>query len=484
MNFAFSIQDVLGVLPEIIIALGACAMLILDLFLERDKKEWVAYLGIFVVILAAIASWCLINTAEPYVMGRMMVIDNYSLFFKFTFYLATILTLLLSINYAKSADLDYRGEFYTLMIFSLCGMLVMASGSNLITIYLGIELMALPIYVLVGFLKNDTRSNEGAMKYVILGGFASGLLLYGMSLIYGLTGTTDLAGINAALSAGTVSPVILTLSIVLMAAGFCFKLAGFPFHMWAPDAYQAAPTPVTAFMAVASKGAAFAAIVRVFLEALYPAYAEWQMILAVIAVLSMFYGNTVAIMQTNIKRMLAYSSIGHAGYALLGLVAGTGEGSAAIMFYILVYTLMNLGAFAVIIMMRKTGKVAGDSIYDYKGLAKNNKVVALVMLIFLFSLAGIPPMAGFMGKLYIFMALINQGYIILAVLGILTTAIAAFFYIRIVLFMYMKEPEGEFDLVKSCALYIVIAISVIGVILLGVVPGSLMELASKAALLL
>ena len=275
-------------------------------------------------------------------------------------------------------------------------------------------------------------------------------------------------------------PVFL-LGVVLLSAGLCFKLAGFPFHIWAPDAYEGAPTSITAFMTVGAKAAGFAAAMRIFIEALMPAYADWQLILTVVAVLSMGYGNIVAIMQTNIKRMLAYSSIGHAGYAMLGIIAGSAEGTSAVIFYMLGYAFMNMGIFAVIIMMRR-GKVAGDDINHYRGLAKKHRLLALLMLIFLFSLAGIPPTAGFMGKFFIFMTLIHQGMIALAVYALLTSAIAAFFYIRIVMLMYMKEPEGEFELSCSRPIYYVLAITVAGVLLLGVYPGIFISLAEKAAL--
>ena len=480
MPLQFSITDVIAVLPEIIIGAGACVLLVIDLFIK--KKEVIGYLAILLVIIAGFFTATLVGF-DSVAMAGMVVLDNYAAFFKVIFYIATILTILLSFNYLREENLVYRGEYYALILFSLLGMMVVASAADLLTIYLGIELMAIPVYVLVGYLKNEKRSNEGAMKYIILGAFSSGLLLYGISLIYGVTGTTQLGAISASLAAGAGPGAAVTLAVILMSAGFCFKVAGFPFHMWAPDAYEGAPTTITAYMTVAVKAGAFAAIVRVFIEALYPAYGDWQLILSIVAVLSMIYGNIVAIMQTNIKRMLAYSSIGHAGYALLGLIAGTGEGSSSILFYMLVYVFMNIGVFAVIVMMKK-GEHSGDMISDYVGLAKRNKVVAVLMLIFLFSLAGIPPTAGFMGKLYVFMALINQGMIILAVIAVLTSAIAAYFYIRIIVLMYMKEPEGEFDLQVSVPIYYVLLVSVGATMLLGVYPGYFMKLAQKAALLM
>ncbi len=481
MQLNFSIMDVIGVLPEIIIGAGACILLMVDLFVPKERKSIVGYLAIAFIIVAGFYTYNLLGVNNT-VMGNMYVIDGYGAYFKFIFYIATILTILLSFNYIKVENMESRGEYYTLMLFSLCGMMIMASGADLLTIYLGIELMALPIYVLVGYMRHDKRSNEAAMKYIILGALSSGILLYGVSLIYGVTGTTNLVGISTALTgSNALNMPIFLFGVVLLSAGLCFKLAGFPFHIWAPDAYEGAPTSITAFMTVGAKAAGFAAAMRIFIEALMPAYGDWQLILTVVAVLSMGYGNIVAIMQTNIKRMLAYSSIGHAGYAMLGIIAGSAEGTSAVIFYMLAYAFMNMGIFAVIIMMRK-GNVTGDSIYHYRGLARKHRLLALVMLIFLFSLAGIPPTAGFMGKFFIFMTLINQGMITLAVYALITSAIAAFFYIRIVMLMYMKEPEGEFELSCSRPVYYVLGITVAGVMLLGVYPGLFIALAEKAAL--
>ncbi|MBI5234302.1 MAG: NADH-quinone oxidoreductase subunit N [Deltaproteobacteria bacterium] len=473
--------DILAILPEIVIALSACLLLLLDIFVPEDKKGMVGRLAIAAILLAAFYSFQL-SDLDITVMAGMYNIDGYSTFFKFVFYAATALSILLSLYHMKAegAPSENMGEYYALMLFSLCGMMVMASGVDLLTIYLGLELMALPVYVLVGFLRKDARSNEAAMKYIILGAFSSGILLYGISLIYGITGTTSLDGIRFALLADGAHAGVFTLGVVTLACGFCFKVAGFPFHVWAPDAYEGAPMSVTVFMTVAAKAAAFAAITRVFMDALLPAYDEWKTVLVAVAVLSMIYGNITAIAQTNIKRMLAYSSVSHAGYALLGIIAGGRDGVAAVMFYMLVYTFMNLGLFGVIMMMgRKRGM--GEDIREYTGLARTNRVAALCMLIFMFSLAGIPPTAGFMGKFYIFMALINKGMIGLAVVAVATTAIAAYFYIRIVMLMYMKDTETTEGLYVGRTVLYVTGISVVAVLLLGVYPGWFIDLAARAA---
>ncbi|HBG46414.1 MAG TPA: NADH-quinone oxidoreductase subunit N [Deltaproteobacteria bacterium] len=475
----FSTADIIAVLPEIIVSGAACLLLLVDLVLPRAKKGAIAFLSVITVLVAAWFSYNLAGMSATAFSG-MFAADNYSAFFKLIFYVVTVFTILVSLKYLKTEEID-MGEYYVLMLFSLTGMMVMASGADLLTIYLGLELASLPVYVLVGFLQKNRKSNEASMKYIILGAFSSAILLYGMSLVYGLTGTTELSAIAEALRSGSTQGPLFAVAIIMLVAGFGFKIAGFPFHMWAPDAYEGAPTPVTAFMSAGPKAAAFAAILRVFIEGLQPAYGEWQMAVAVVAVGSMVVGNITAIMQTSIKRMLAYSSIGHAGYALLGLVAGSEEGVAGVMFYMFTYSFMNLGIFGIVIMMRKDGQ-SGDQISHYAGLAKSNKLTALAMLIFLFSLAGIPPTAGFVAKFYVFMALINKGMVTLAVIAALMSAAAAYFYIRIVMLMYMKEPEKEFALVKSWGLLCVLVIALAAVVALGVYPSYFINLARGAAL--
>lgn len=475
----FSLQDVFAIIPEIIVVGVACILLAIDPLFKKCR-DITGILSIVAVIGAAIGSYCIMtgDLAGGTYFAGMLKVDGFSSFFKIIFYLVTILTILMSFKYVKYRDIN-MGEYYLLMLFSLSGMMVLVSAVDLLTIYVGLELMSIPIYVLAGFRQASKRSNEGAMKYVILGAFSSGILLYGISFIYGLTGTTDLVGIAAALGDPATSVPALTVAIVMLVAGFGFKVAGVPFHMWAPDAYEGAPTPITAFMSVGPKAAAFAVLMRVFLVGLAPAYDQWSIIIIVIAVLSMAYGNIVAISQKSIKRMLAYSSIGHAGYALLGLVAGTQEGVASVLYYMAVYAFMNIGAFAIIILLTLNGK--GDMIEDYRGLGKSNRLVAVLMLIFLFSLAGIPPMAGFMGKFYIFMALLNQGMIALAIFAVLMSAVAAYFYIRVVMLMYMKEPEGEWELYRPRCVCFVILLTAVATVWHGVYPKMLIELAELAS---
>src|SRR3990167_6493384 len=473
----FDISNVIFSMPEIIVLAGACLLLMFDLILPKGQKHVIAYLSLAVDIIAGIETWFLSDNIA-HIFDRMFMFDGYSVFFKFVFYIGTILSILLSINYMKIEGGNY-GEYYVLILFALSGMMIMASGTDLLSIYVGLELMALSIYILTGFTQHYGRSNEAAMKYIILGAFSSGILLYGMSLIYGLTGTTQLSDIALALKGQESMDMSLVLAIIFLVAGFGFKVAAVPFHMWTPDVYEGAPTSITAFMSVGPKAASFAVILRVFLEALQPVSASWTTLIAILSVVTMATGSIIALSQTNIKRMLAYSSIAHAGYALLGLVAGGADGIASVMLYMLIYAFMNMGIFGTIILLRK-GDFKAENIEDYTGLAKVNRGAAFLMLIFLFSLAGIPPTAGFIGKFYIFMSLIKTGYVSLAIIAVIMSVISAYFYIRIVMLIYMKEPVREFDLARSPANSLALIIAVIGTIIIGVLPAWFLEMAKSA----
>jgi NADH-quinone oxidoreductase subunit N len=407
--------------------------------------------------------------------GNTFLFDRFSNYFKLVFYVSCGLGILVSLKYLDIEEI-HRGEYHALMLFATSGMMLMASAGDLITLYLGLELMALSIYVLAGFMRRDSRSNEAGIKYLILGAFSSGIMLYGMSLLYGLSGTTNLTGIMVFLRHADLANPVLFLAMVMLMVSFGFKVAAVPFHMWVPDVYEGAPTSVTAFMSAGPKVAGFAVLLRVFLHALGPVHADSSILLAVLAVLTMAVGNIMAISQTNIKRMLAYSSIAHAGYALVGLAAGGPDGAASVMLYVLIYAVMNMGAFGVVIMLRKAG-VRGEEIADFAGLGKTNKTAAFLMLIFLFSLTGIPPMAGFVGKFYIFKSAVQAGMIWLAVIGVIFSAISAYFYLRVIMLMYMYEPKEEFLLVQSPALALALAISVSAVIVIGVYPTAVLEFA-------
>jgi NADH-quinone oxidoreductase subunit N len=461
------------VMPEIVMTCIAILLLMAELVINRKET-----LGFLSIISAGIVSYLLLGSGGE-TFGGMFVSDGYSTFFKLIFLVNLVLTVLISPRYLQTMRINF-GEYYALVVFATLGMMLMASAADIIVLYLGLELMALSTYVLAGFIRYDMKSNEAAMKYLLLGAFASAILLYGTSMIYGLTGTTNLKDIAAYIMMhGLAKNPVLTLSMIFFAVAFSFKIAAVPFHMWAPDAYEGAPTPVTAFMSVGPKAAGFAVLGRVFLVAFGSVRADWSMVLIPIAILTMAVGNIVALSQTNIKRMLAYSSIAHAGYMLLGIIAGTPEGLSGVLNYMLIYAFMNVGAFAVVIMLRTEG-FAGENISDYEGLAKTHPTAAALMLIFMFSLTGIPPMAGFMGKFYLFMSAIHAGYTWLVIVAVLFSAISAYFYLRIVMLMYMKEPKEAVALNSAPGLGLALAVTAAAVILIGILPGKVLALAQLA----
>ena len=479
MDMNAVMQSVIASGPEIIVILGACVLLMAGLIAEKRYGRLLVGATLAVVIAAAAATFALAGAPRT-VYGGMFVIDDFAIFFKMVLYLATGLTVLMSGRYLEEEAIA-RSEYYALLLFALSGMMIMASGLDLLTIYVGLELQALSLYVLTGFFRHDPRSNEAALKYIILGAVSSGIFLYGLSLVYGLTGTTQLPDIAAALARGRATDPALILATVFLVTGLVFKVGAVPLHMWVPDVYEGAPTTITAFLSVASKAAAFAIVLRIFLVALAPVTEIWTVVVGVIAVLTLALGSFVALVQTNIKRMLAYSSIAHAGFALLGLVAGGRDGVASVMLYLLIYAFMNLGIFGTVVMMRK-GDVRGDMIADYAGFAKTHRGLALLMLIFLFSLAGIPPTAGFFAKFYILVALVEQGYVALAVIAVLLSAVAAYFYIRIVMLMYMREPTRSFDLALTPSLRLVLVVTGLGTVGIGVLPSWFLDLAQGAIL--
>jgi NADH-quinone oxidoreductase subunit N len=374
------------------------------------------------------------------------------------------------------------GEFYILVLFSAAGMVIMAGANDLIVVFLGLETMSLALYVLAGFFRTRIEAGEASMKYFLLGAFASGFFLYGIALIYGATGSTNLNKIGAAVTAGASRDPLLLIGFALLLVGFGFKISAVPFHMWTADVYEGAPTSVTAFIATGSKAAAFAALLRLLLESLRPLQGEWTWLFWVLAVLSMTLGNIVAIAQQNLKRMLAYSSIAHVGYMLIGVVAGGALGGGSVLFYLLVYTFTTVGAFGVILLLERGGEEA-VGIGDTAGLATRHPLAALALALFLLSLVGIPPTAGFVGKFYLFGAAVRSGYVWLAVIGVLNSAAAAYYYLRVIVSMYMREPEGTpAVIVPSLAGALAVVVALWGVIQLGVFPAPLFELAQSAVL--
>jgi NADH-quinone oxidoreductase subunit N len=451
-------------------------MLVLLLELVIRKKELLAGLS---AIAAAVVCYSLLS-ATGVTFSDMFVADHYARFFKLIFLTSLILCVFVSIKYIAVERVNF-GEYYSLMLFATVGMMIMASAGDLITLYLGLELMSLSTYVLAGFIRFQKKSNEAAIKYFLLGAFASAILLYGIALVYGLTGTTNIAGVASYITDnGLAGNAALTIAILFFVVAMGFKIAAVPFHMWAPDVYEGAPTSITAFMSVGPKAAGFAALGRVFLLAFGSAQVEWAAVLAPIAVLTMAVGNILALAQTNIKRMLAYSSIAHAGYALIGIIAGGPDGVGSMMNYLFIYAFMNIGAFAIIILLRTEG-FDGNSINDYEGISKTHPILAFLMLIFMFSLTGIPPTAGFVGKLYLFTAAVKAGYTWLVIVAVIFSAISAYFYLRVVIYMYMREPQTEVRLSTGPWINLALGLSAAGVLLIGFVPATILNLAMEAA---
>jgi NADH-quinone oxidoreductase subunit N len=485
----FNMTDFLVILPELVVVGAGCAVLILDLVLPKGQKDLLAYFSLMMLVVAFYGTYRMALSPPIYAFSGMFILDPFSNFFKLLLYLATALTVLISVRYLE-AERIHLGEYYAFILFSTSGMMIMVSGADLITIYLGLELMSLSLYILSGFKRYERKSIEASAKYFVLGSFSSGVLLFGISLLYGLSGSTQLKDMGKVFQTlPEDSGAALLLAMVLLVVGFGFKVAAVPFHMWTPDVYEGAPTSVTAYMSVATKAASFAAFLRVFLEALGPIEDSWRVLLIALSVATMAVGNVVAIAQTNIKRMLAYSSIAHAGYALIGLVAGSDLGTFSLMLYMAIYAFMNLGAFAVVILLRGSAPVSGsmiqadssgDRILDFTGLAKNNRLAAFVMLVFMFSLTGIPPTAGFVAKFYIFMAAVESGLVWLAVVGVLFSAVSAYYYLRIVMLMYMKEPEIQARFTASPAVTVALWVATLVVLGLGVYPGPLVEYTQTA----
>jgi NADH-quinone oxidoreductase subunit N len=466
--------DLISLAPVLVLSVFTMLVMLMDLFIGKNKSALV-FVALTGLLLAAVSSFA--KTDWPVSsFGGSYVVDHMSVFFTMIFCLSSGLAILLSVEYNKRENIRV-GEYYSLIMFCTVGMIILASSTDLIMIFLGIEIVSICLYVLAGIRRGDTRSNEAALKYFLLGAFATGFLLYGMTLLYGSTGTTKLAGIAEALNHSDVlSQPILMMGVVLLVAGFGFKVASVPFHMWTPDVYQGAPTPVTAFMAVGPKAAAFAAFFRVFTTAMPEMAPTWEMLLSIVAIITMFVGNLGAIMQTNIKRLLAYSSISHAGYILIAIIAKGSLATSALLYYMLAYTFMTFGVFSIVILIGHKGK-ENLELEDYSGLGFQAPLLGLAMSIFLLSLGGLPPLAGFVGKFYIFQAALNEGYVTLVVLAVLNSAISFYYYLRVIVFMYMKEPKGELQISLTPITLLVIIIGVLGTLQLGLFPGPVISLA-------
>ena len=476
--------DHLVLLPAILLALFGCATLLFDFWVFPEPKQR-RYLVFFLAVGEVFAGFALwrqaqflsLNGGELSAFRGVLVVDHYALYFHWIFLITTLLVGLFSYRYLEVKE-EHYGEYYGLLMLAQCGMYFLASGTELVTIFVGLETMAITFYILVGFLRSDQRSNEAALKYLLLGSFSSGFLAYGFSILYGLSGSTKLRDIAAAVAARDPWDPILLLGIATTAVGLLFKISAAPFHMWAPDAYEGAPTPITAFLAVGSKAASFAILLRLFLGPLGTARVAWEPIMIAAAVLSIFVGNLAAVTQTNTKRLLAYSGINHAGYILLGMIAGSPDGIKGVLVYLLVYMFMNLGAFLVLASLARQG-IAGEDINDLNGLMKRAPAHALWMLVFMVSLAGIPPAGGFFGKYFIFLSLVQTGHYALAVIAAVFAAVSVYYYFRIVKAMFV-EPEEEgyaAPLTTSFGTRLALGVTGLATLAIGIYPEPFLRLA-------
>ncbi|MDT4969572.1 MAG: NADH-quinone oxidoreductase subunit [Acidobacteriota bacterium] len=504
----YSLSDLQLIAPEIILSVCACVVLVMEVVLPYKKSKWTAYFALAGIALAIVSLLFVFfgigGTLKLNELGSlaardgfygMVRIDGFAILFKLIFLLAAALSIAIATRFLDIEG-EQHGEYYALVLFATVGMMFLACGYDLITLFISLELMALTFYVLVAFTKRQKRSNEAAMKYFLLGAFSSGILLYGMSLLYGVAGSTNLGVISQkvtqaltssdALGAATSLPLrpLLLLGMIAIAAGLFFKIAAVPFHMWAPDAYEGAPTSVTAFLSTGSKAASFALFARIFMEALPAMRADWAPLLGLVAAITIMVGNWAAVTQENSKRLLAYSSISNAGYLLLALVAANAYGYIGLVIYLLVYTLMNLGAFGVIISLRRRG-IIGDNVEDFTGLGQKAPGMAIMMTVFMLSLGGLPVTGGFIGKYFLFGGLIERGktdgkawYYWLAIWAILNTVVSFYYYVRFIRAMYLSDRVADDrPLSLSPALMTALVISLVGIIFIGIYPNPFIKIA-------
>jgi NADH-quinone oxidoreductase subunit N len=466
-------------LPAIAVVLTAFAVMITDLLLRDGTRSVLAVIGIIglgAAVAVAVSAW--VSDGDPSAFQHMLRADRYGLFFTIVICVSAALTLLMSVDFVREWMLP-AGDFYTLVLLSTAGMIFLALANDLIVVFVALETMSVGVYVLSGLLRGDLRSNEASMKYFLLGAFASGFLLYGVAFFYGATGSTRLDIIAEAIARRPLEPFIL-LGMAFLLVGFGFKVALIPFQAWTPDVYEGAPTVVTAFMAVAVKAAAFAAFARVFFAGLPELAAHWTGLLSVLAALTMTVGNVIAVSQRSVKRMLAYSSIAHAGYALLGLVADSPAGGAALLYYLMVYVFMNVGAFGVLIALGRRGEPR-DRLDDLAGVGFRHPLLAFCMTVFLLSLAGVPPMAGFIGKFYLFSALVDAGNTGLALIAVLNGTISVYYYLGPIVQMYLGEGARDVAALPARPwLLACIAMALVGTLFLGIFPGGPMRLAAAS----
>lgn len=464
--------------PELVLTAAALLLILVDLYFWRGRNRRLAVFGVLALLAAAAMTIPLFGVRGA-TLSKVMVVDPFALFFKLVILAAAAMVIVLSADYIAKHKLASVGEYYAILLFATIGMMFMAATTDLIMIYIGLELTSISCYILAGYHKTDPKSNEAVLKYFLLGLIASALMLYGFSFIYGFTGQTELSRIANAL-AGQKGQLAVAAGVLFSLAGFAFKVASVPFHQWVPDVYEGAPTPVTAFLSVGPKAAAFAALARILFIG-FPTFAStWKILFIAMAIASMFIGNLLAIPQTNIKRMLAYSSIAHAGYILVGFAVASEAAMAGVLLYIAIYVLMNIGAFAIVLAVAHEPG-SGDEVSNFSGLAKRAPFLAITMTVFMVALAGMPPTAGLWGKFYIFKAAVEKGLWWLALLGLLNSVISLYYYANVIRHMYFLEPSSEQPLVTPAAFKGIVWVTVLAVLIIGFIPQPLIWLSIISA---
>ena len=466
------------VLPEILILSAACLVLVVDLFVEEEQRILSYSITQISLLLAVVFTLITASRETVIIFDGGVIRDTMSDVLKIAIYLLSAGAFLYAKEYLRDRDL-FKGEFYVLGLFAILGMMVMVSANSFLTLYLGLELLALSLYALVAFDRNSQVGSEAAMKYFVLGALASGMLLYGISMIYGATGSLEFPAVAEAVSASGMSSPVLVFGLVFLVIGLAFKFGAVPFHMWIPDVYDGAPTAVTQFLGSIPKIAAFALAMRLLVDGLVDLREDWQSMIIILAVLSMAVGNIIAIAQSNIKRMLAYSTISHVGFILLGILAGTNDGYAAAMFYSIVYALMALGGFGIVILLSRRGFEA-EQLDDYKGLHDRSPWLAAMMLLLMFSMAGVPPTVGFFAKLVVLQAVIESDMVWLALVGVIFSIIGAFYYLRIVKLMYFDKPVDDSPVIADMDARIMISVNGLAMLILGMFPAGLISLCATA----
>jgi NADH-quinone oxidoreductase subunit N len=479
-GFVFNPQDALRFLPEIILTVMGTLLMVLDPVIHKRSSNAFGHISLLALVAALGASVYAFTIGGP-AFGGMLMVDGFATFFRVLVIAVGILTVFPSYRFLARQNAE-TSEYHALLLFSIAGQCLMAASNDLIMVFIGLEISSIASYILAGYLRDDKRCNESALKYFLLGSFATGFFLYGVAIIYGVTGSVNLLMVRAAVLHPAGDPVFLAVAAALMFVGLAFKVSAAPFQIWAPDVYQGAPTPVAAFLSAGPKAAAFAIFLRIFVTAFEPIGNRWEPLVWTCALASMCIGNFAALLQTNIKRMLAYSSIAHAGYVLVALTARSETGTAAAMFYLASYAFMNVGAFSAVSVLTGKGE-RFQSIDDFKGLGRKQPLTAALFTIFLLSLIGVPLTGGFFGKFYIFKAALDSHLVWLTVLGLLNSAVAAYYYLRILVVMYMHEPGEATESAEplSPGLRIALLLPALGTLVLGIFPTWVLEFAGKSS---